>query len=160
MQFVCAFSWNNDLLPNNIMETALTRHEIYMYEISTYSTVYSFSLCPPPLCTLRHFMKVSYIAAISNAVCCLKNVYMVLEWQLFDDTLYTLWFLFKTHCACTNICIVYADMVKGRQILMFSVHLHVANVVSTNFCFEANQQKYRTLVPAKKRYLKISMHQN
>ena len=49
---------------------------------------------------------------------------------------------------CTNICDLYADTVKGRQILMFG--MHIANVGGYKILrVWAHPQKYQMLVPAK-----------
>ena len=66
-------------------------------------------------------------------------------------------FLRKTHFVSTKFCDLYAEVVQGRQILMFYTTLvRIANLCGYNILhFWANLQKYPTLVPAKISHLKV-----
>ena len=70
-----------------------------------------------------------------------------------------LWFWLKTHFVSTKFCNLYAEMVQGRQTLMF----YTAIVLIANVCgykilrFLANPQKYQTLVPVKISHLKVTL---
>ena len=61
-------------------------------------------------------------------------------------------FWLKTPFANTKICDLYAEMVQGRQTLIFhTILVNIANDYGYKISrFWANQQKYQTLVPAKK----------
>ena len=68
-----------------------------------------------------------------------------------------LWFWLKGQFACTKFCDLCADMVKGRQFLMFD--MYVTNVCEYKILrFLANPQKYQTLIPAKNSHLKVSLY--
>jgi hypothetical protein len=66
-------------------------------------------------------------------------------------------FWLKTHFASTKFCVLYAEMVQGRQILKFyTTMVHIANDCGYKILrFWANPQKYQTLVPAKNSHLKV-----
>ncbi len=66
-------------------------------------------------------------------------------------------FWLRTHFASIKFCDLYAEMVQGRQILMF----YTTRGLIANDCgykilhFWANPQKYQTLVPAENSHLKV-----
>ena len=63
----------------------------------------------------------------------------------------------ETPFASTKFCDLNAEMVQGRQILMFyTTIVHIANDCGYKILrFWANPQKYQTLVPAKNSHLKV-----
>ena len=63
----------------------------------------------------------------------------------------------ETPFASTKFCDLNAEMVQGRQILMFyTTIVHIANDCGYKIlCFWANPQKYQTLVAAKNSHLKV-----
>ncbi len=66
-------------------------------------------------------------------------------------------FWLKTRFASTKFCDLYAEMVQGRQTLMFyTTVVHIDNVCGYKILrFGANPQKYQTLVPAKFSHVKV-----
>ena len=66
-------------------------------------------------------------------------------------------FWLKTPFASTKFCDLYAEMVQGRQILMFyTIMVYMANNCRYKILrFWPNPQKYQTLVPAKNSHLEV-----
>ena len=67
-------------------------------------------------------------------------------------------FWLETPFASTKFCDLNAEMVQGRQILMFyTTIVHIANDCGYKILhFWANPQEYQTLVPAKNSHLKVA----
>ena len=89
-----------------------------------------------------------------------QALFTALQWYLKVTIICRYIFLrfgLKTRFASIKFCDLYADMVQGRQILMFDTTIvHADNVCRCKFLrFWANPQKYQTLVPAKFSHLKV-----
>ena len=69
-------------------------------------------------------------------------------------------FWLKTPFASTKFCDLYAEMVQGRQILIFyTIIVHMANDCGYKILrFWANPQTYQTIVPAKNSHLKVCVY--